>query len=244
VTSLGLGRDDAPDFLNVSLSQTDRIGHGYGPLSREQLDNLLRLDRALGEFFTFLDGTVGAGRWVVGLSADHGSLVSPETPWPGEKPGRRGTAEEKKALTEIRDAAARSANDPAMPARTVAALRQLPFVADAYTHAQLLSSDKGTPADSFVVLERRSLYPGRFAADFSAFGVEYRFVEGWTGYVRGTGHGSPYWYDRHVPLAFMGPGFAAGRDTTRAATVDFAPTLARAIGVPVPAGVDGRSLAR
>jgi predicted AlkP superfamily pyrophosphatase or phosphodiesterase len=244
VTSLGLGRDDAPDFLNVSLSQTDRIGHGYGPLSREQLDNLLRLDRALGEFFTFLDGTVGAGRWVVGLSADHGSLVSPETTWPGEKPGRRGTAEEKKALTEIRDSAARSANDPATPARTVAALRRLPFVADAYTHAQLLGSDKGTPADSFVVRERRALYPGRFAAEFSALGVEYRFVEGWTGYVRGTGHGSPYWYDRHVPLAFMGPGFAAGRDTTRAATVDFAPTLSRAIGVPVPSGLDGRPLLR
>src|SRR6185436_19106444 len=79
VTSLGLGRDDAPDFLNVSLSQTDRVGHAYGPLSREQLDNLLRLDRELGEFFTFLDRSVGASRWVVGLSADHGSLVAPET---------------------------------------------------------------------------------------------------------------------------------------------------------------------
>ena len=105
VTSLGLGRDDAPDFLNVSLSQTDRIGHAYGPLSREQLDNLLRLDRELGEFFTFLDRTVGAGRWVVGLSADHGSLVSPETSWPGERAGRRGTAEEKAKLRATRDTA-------------------------------------------------------------------------------------------------------------------------------------------
>src|SRR5919112_812140 len=79
VRSLGLGRDEVPDFLNVSLSQTDRLGHPYGPLSREQLDNLLRLDRELGEFFTFLDTAVGAGRWVVALSADHGSLVAPET---------------------------------------------------------------------------------------------------------------------------------------------------------------------
>src|SRR6185436_18763345 len=142
--------------LNVSLSQTDRVGHAYGPLSREQLDNLLRLDRALGEFFTFLDRTVGAGRWVVGLSADHGSLVAPETPAPGELAGRRATAAERRALAAVRDTAARAGDDPAMPERTVAALKRLPFVADAYTHAQLLA---GTPADSFAVLARRSLYP-------------------------------------------------------------------------------------
>ena len=70
-----------------------------------------------------------------------------------------------------------------------------------------------------------------------------RYAEGWTTNVRGTSHGTPYWYDRHVPLLFMGPGIAAGRDTTRAATVDFAPTLARVIGVPVPSDVDGHPLA-
>jgi hypothetical protein len=239
VTSLGLGRDEAPDFLNVSLSQTDRIGHAYGPLSREALDNLLRLDRELGEFFTFLDRTVGAGRWVVGLSADHGSLVPPETPWPGEPTSRRGTDAEKAALRALRDTVASMENNAGTPAWTAAALRRLPFVAEAYTHTQLTS---GAPADSFAVLERRMLYPGRFAAEFSPFGVEVRYAEGWTTYVRGTGHGSPYWYDRHVPLLFMGAGVPAGRDTTRAATVDFAPTLARLLGVPVTGAVDGRAL--
>ena len=242
VTSLGLGRDDAPDFLNVSLSQTDRVGHAYGPMSREQLDNLLRLDRELGEFFAFLDQAVGTGRWTIGLSADHGSLLAPETlPQPGESPaGRRGTEAEWATLTAIRDTAAQAAADPATPARTVAALRRLPFVADAYTHAQLLS---GAPADSFAVLARRSLYPGRAGGVFSAYGVEVRFAEGWLGSVRGTEHGTPYWYDRHVPLLFMGPGIAAGRDTTRAATVDFAPTLARLLRLPIPTNLDGHPLA-
>ena len=241
VSSLGLGRDDAPDFLNVSLSQTDRVGHAYGPMSREQLDNLLRLDRELGTFFDFLDRTVGADRWVVGLSADHGSLLAPETlPQPGESAaGRRGTDAEKAQLKTIRDAAAKAPNDAATATRTAAALRQLPFVADAYTHAQLLG---GTSADSFAVLERRSLYPDRAAADFSPFGVEVRFVEGWLSSVRGTSHGTPYWYDRHVPLLFMGPHIAPGRDTSRAATVDFAPTLARVLRVPAPSDLDGRPL--
>ena len=78
VTSLGLGRDASPDFINVSVSATDYIGHAYGPLSREQLDNLLKLDKQLGEFFDFLDSTVGKGKWAMMLSADHGVMDSPE----------------------------------------------------------------------------------------------------------------------------------------------------------------------
>lgn len=243
VTSLRLGQDENPDFLNISLSQTDRIGHAYGPLSREQLDNLLHLDRALGDFFTFLDRNVGAGRWVVGLSADHGALLAPETlPQPGESAaGRRATGEERAALRAIaRDAEAmQEAGDSAVATKTAAALARLPFVAAAYTHAALLN---GSPADSFAVLERRSLYPGRAGAEFSRFGVEVRYQEGWMAKATGTTHGTPYWYDRHVPMIFMGAGITAGRDTTRAATVDFAPTLARTIGVTPPAGLDGRAL--
>lgn len=244
VTSLHLGRDEAPDFLNVSLSQTDRVGHAYGPLSREQLDNLLRLDRALGEFFTFLDRTVGAGRWAVGLSADHGALLAPETlPQPEESPaGRRATREERASLTAVRrDAEAQlAAGDTSVATRTAAALQRLPFVAAAYTHAQLLS---GTPADSFAVLERRSLYPGRAGGEFSPFGVEVRYVEGWLSRSTGTTHGTPYWYDRHVPIIFMGPGIIAGRDTSRAATVDFAPTIASLLGIRAPTDLDGQPLA-
>lgn len=243
VTALGLGRDGSPDFLNVSLSQTDRVGHAYGPMSHEQLDNLLHLDRVLGEFFTFLDTTVGAGRWVVGLSADHGALLAPETlPQPGESPaGRRATREERAALTAIRrrgDTLLVS-GDTAVATKTAAALSRLPFVAATYTHAELL---RGSPADSFAVLERRSLFPGRAGAEFSVYGVEVRYVEGWMNRTTGTTHGTPYWYDRHVPLIFMGPGIPAGRDTSRAATVDFAPTLARLLGVPTPRDLDGHPL--
>ena len=240
VSALSLGRDDAPDLLAVSLSQADRVGHKFGPQSREQLDNLLRLDRDLGAFFAFLDREVGAGRWVLGLSADHGAVLAPETlPQPGEPAGRRATAAERAALRAIRDTASRARDDPATPERTAAALRRLPFVAAAYTHAQLLNA---APADSFALLARRSLYPGRAAGEFSPFGVEVRHAEGWLTNVRGTGHGTPYWYDRHVPLLFTGPGVARGRDATRAATVDMAPTLARLLRVPAPADLDGRPL--
>src|SRR5207253_295413 len=124
------------------------------------------------------DRTVGAERWAVGLSADHGSLLAPETPQAGEVAGRRATAPERAQLKTIRDEAARGEGDPATPARTAEALRKLPFVANAYLDTELA---KGAAPDSFAVLERRSLYPGRAGADFTPLGVEVRFAEGWLG---------------------------------------------------------------
>lgn len=241
VTSLELGRDEVPDFLNVSLSQTDRIGHDYGPLSREELDNLLRLDRELGEFFAFLDRTVGAGRWTVGLSADHGSLIAPEDlPTADEKmTGHRQTRAERAALDSIRAEADRHAGDPATPARVVTALRRLPIVAEAWTHEQV---GRASPSDSFAVLYQRALYPGRQGEDFDRQGVSVRYIEGFLTYPRGSSHGLPYWYDRHVPMIFMGAGIPAGRDSTRVSTVDFAPTLARQLRIAFPGDLDGHPL--
>ncbi|HET6616463.1 MAG TPA: alkaline phosphatase family protein [Gemmatimonadota bacterium] len=241
VAETGLGRDSIPDFLNVSLSQTDRIGHDFGPLSREQLDNLLRLDRELGDFFAFLDSTVGEGRWIAGLSADHGVLVTGQDMRVGEQESaRRWTPEEERAVAAIYAENAGSADSPESPERIARALERLDFVADAYTHAELMADE---PADSFAVLERRSLYPGRAREDFSPLGVEVRYDPWFLDRELGSGHGTPYWYDRNVPMIFMGPGIPPGRDATRASTTDFAPTLARLLGIPYPEDVDGSPLA-
>jgi predicted AlkP superfamily pyrophosphatase or phosphodiesterase len=241
VEELDLGDDEVPDFLNVSLSATDRVGHDYGPRSREQLDNLLRLDRELGEFFEFLDRTVGEGDWLVALSSDHGSAVPPEDLWlEGDTTSRRWTPEEEAALDSIRARADRLGADTTGLERTVAALESLGFVEDVWTVKELLETP---PADSFAVLMSRSVYPGRVHEDFGREGVEVLFDAGWLEGLRGTEHGTPRWYDRHVPIVFLGPGIAAGRDSTRASTTDFAPTLAALLGLPVPEGVDGAPLA-
>src|SRR5688500_14771131 len=78
ITSEELGTDNITDFLAVSFSTTDYIGHSYGPNSIEEEDNLLRLDKDLGEFFDFLDSKVGKGQYLAFLSADHGVLQAPE----------------------------------------------------------------------------------------------------------------------------------------------------------------------
>ena len=238
VTQLGLGRDGPVDLLTVSVSQTDAVGHEFGPFSREQLDNLYRLDQRLGAFFEFLDRTVGRDRYVVGLSADHGVLTPPEDPRaiPGS---RRLTAAERQAMQQIVTTAQASAESN-VPARIAAALKGQPAIADAYTTQELMER---TPRDSFAVMMRRSLYPGRAGGNFSREGVEAWLRSGILGNERtGTTHGSPYWYDRHVPIIFMGPGIRAERVSVRASTVDFAPTLATYARVRYPGDRDGRPL--
>jgi len=243
VQALGLGKDGSPDLLAISLSQTDRIGHTYGPFSREHLDNLLRLDRELGEFLAFLDETVGAGRWVLALSADHGVHEAPEVAQVLGLPGLRATERERDALNRAVAEAqerAKGSDDATAAAFIVEAIKQLPFVVDAWTHAEL---DAATaPADSFVELFRKARHPGREPGVLGRQGVEVMFVEGFITYPRGATHGSPYYKDRHVPIIFMGAGVKPGIDSTRAATVDIAPTLARLLGVPVPDDLDGKAL--
>src|SRR5688500_9669874 len=214
VTELGLGRDATVDLLAVSLSQTDGVGHEYGPFSREQLDNLFRIDRRLG------------------------ALTPPEDA-SARRGARRLTGAERQALQQIAtEAVAAGGADTA--ARIAAGVKGHPAIANAWTATELMER---TPADSFAVLARRSMYPGRVAGIFRREGVE-----AWlrsailTNERTGTTHGSPYWYDRHVPMIFMGPGVRAGRVGDRVATVDFAPTLATEARVRFPADLDGRAL--
>lgn len=73
-----LGGDSVPDLLSISLSATDRIGHAFGPNSREAEDNLHRLDLLLGEFLDYLEGRLGRDSFMLALSSDHGMRPIPE----------------------------------------------------------------------------------------------------------------------------------------------------------------------
>ncbi len=240
VTARQLGQDEVPDMLAVSLSQTDRVGHAYGPYSREQLDNLLRLDRELGAFFDWLDTEVGQDRWLVSFSSDHGVSPDPEALTAEGTQATRLTTADGAALQQALDRSARVANgNRALLADSLAAaVRQIPWVARAWTDRDLTET---APADSFAVLERHSFYPGRPQGLLSRLGVEMQLqphVLTW-GYQHGTGHGSPYYYDRHVPFIVMGPGVVSGKDPARVSTTDVAPTLALILGIPAPADLDG-----
>ncbi len=121
-------------------------------------------------------------------------------------------------------------------------LETLPWVADAIPHSEILST--APPADSFVRLYRNSYYEGRWADSTSILGVEVRMKPNHMLRTdpRGVGHGSPYMYDRHVPIIFMGPGIQPGVSAEPVRTVDLAPTLSAFLGIPYPEDLDGRVL--
>jgi predicted AlkP superfamily pyrophosphatase or phosphodiesterase len=234
---LRLGQDDSPDFLALSFSQTDHVGHTYGPSSREQLDNLLRLDRVLGRLFDELDRAAGDRGWLLAFSSDHGVLETLEAPQPTELAGRRLSAAERGALQAAVERL--DSLDQREASRAAAELVTLPMVAAVYPLSTIATAAR---PDTFAVLYARNHFPGRYPDEVSRAGVylrlEPRSVEGGDP----GSHGSPYWYDRHVPLFFMGRGVQAGSSSAPASTLDAAPTLARLARIAFPADVQGRDL--
>jgi len=235
------GRSAGPDYLALSFSQTDNVGHAYGPMSQEQLSNLVHLDGLLGELFTMLDDAVGPGRWVLGLSADHGVMTSPEWLVETGGSGRRLTVDERREMFRVAAEAAEGAASPdEAQLRVARAVEGL-----AWVQAVFLPSDvTGEPADSMAALFGRSHSDSRLVGPLARYGLHVQFAPGGLNRTepRGTSHGSPYWHDRHVPLILYGKGVEPGVSQAAAYTYDLAPTLAALAGIAVPDDLDGRAL--
>ncbi len=241
IAELELGQRSAVDFLALSFSQTDRIGHNYGPFSREQLDNLLHLDVVLDDLFRMLDDAVGAEGWVAGFSSDHGILEVPEhlgeTGVGSRRLGREDIAAFRRAVNGVVNGGAQG-EELAWGIKW--ALEELPFVERAYTFAEV--EDVQSRPDSFALLFDRSLDRERAVSLPSRYGVYHRWKPHYFASNDVTTHGSPYYYDRTVPIIFLGAGVAAGVSHEEAATVDVAPTLAHLAGIETPGDLDGRVL--
>ncbi|MEJ2542098.1 MAG: alkaline phosphatase family protein, partial [Gemmatimonadota bacterium] len=167
VDELALGRRGVVDYLGLSFSQTDYVGHQYGPLSQEQLDNLYRLDRTLGELIDMLDRRVGAGRWVLGLSSDHGVLTAPEWLEAQGETARRLTRDELRGLRATAlEAANRGGDARAIQDRVVAAVESLDFVDRVYRASELEARSQAgdTIAGLFLSARREDRLTGSLAA--------------------------------------------------------------------------------
>jgi predicted AlkP superfamily pyrophosphatase or phosphodiesterase len=260
VTNEKLGQRGVQDILSVSLSSHDYVNHAFGPESRLSHDHTLHLDRHLQAFFQFLDQQVGAGNYVLALTADHGFTDTPE--WAatqgrdaGRFSGGPSLAAVNAALSArfgvdklARDfsAAGLLLNDKLAAERGLkfadvqAAAREellkLPGVAAVFTREQLLGTDTATP---YLDAMRKSFDPTRAAQ------LQIVLKPHWIYSYRpgGSTHGSPYDYDTHVPLMFWGPSYVGqGEVKARAEVADLAPTLAALAGLPAPAQAQGRDL--
>jgi predicted AlkP superfamily pyrophosphatase or phosphodiesterase len=243
IRELELGQRTSTDFLSVSFSQTDRVGHRFGPFSVEQLDNLLRLDEILGEFLDALDESVGEGNWVLGFSADHGVLSIPEYLDP---PVQRMTLElQREIYGPIQALVSEGLRGAELQTRAIASLEEHEEVADAIAFTEI--NGFGEPADSFGVLFSRSFSRERLTSPLGRLGIQIRWKPGFLDiptWTRGTTHESPYYYDRWVPLIFYGAGVPAGHSAGPASSVDLAPTLAALADIPFPDDLDGKVLVR
>jgi predicted AlkP superfamily pyrophosphatase or phosphodiesterase len=258
--ALQLGRGPQTDVLAVSLSATDYIGHTYGPDSREQHDNVLRLDRALGAFIDSLYKLRDSSTIVFALTADHGVTPFPELvaqranrPAPPRYDLQPAIATLRAELRQVgvdtaavmfdgplvyvdRSAFASAGVDPDPILRRFARVaRTLPAIARVDQVRGLAGRD--TVHDAVT---RRWLH--MIPADSP---VEWVITPREGAYPVGATiaeHGLPYDDDAHVPVIFYGPWFRAARFSDRALVVDMAPTLADVIGVPPTERLDGRVL--
>jgi len=259
----GLGQDDTPDVLAVSLSSHDYINHTFGPESRLSHDHLLQVDRLLQGFFQELDQAVGAHRYAVALSTDHGFLDTPEYRRRQGLPGGRlpvgpalnalnqhlaaafGVPKAARGLsagTLLLDEDALAAKGVAVATAAHAAasfLQQLEGIAASHPESELASSAAPRADQPHLQALRLSWYPPRTGQ------LALVPLEGWMYSSRPTGstHGSPWAYDQHVPLLLWGPAwFGQGEVKTRVQPADLAPTLARTLGLPPLAQAQGRPL--
>ncbi len=252
---VGVGqRANAPDLLVVSLSTTDRIGHDYGPDSKELHDHLLRLDRWFGWFQDSLAHFVPGGRILYVLTADHGSQdwveATVERGHPADRPTMKPMLERLRAALLARwgtnfgmyqedgllygDTSAMRARgiDVARLADSLAdETRTFPGVWRVYTPRTLSRAPR---TDAEARLWRRGIPPSQ------GWLVAASFREGYV--WERTDHGSTNILDQRVPIAFWGVGIPAGRSLRTISTTDIAPTLAALLRITPTEKVDGTVL--
>jgi predicted AlkP superfamily pyrophosphatase or phosphodiesterase len=265
VQDMKLGQGPATDIISVGASATDYVGHTYGTDGAEMCIQLANLDATLGAFFDVLDRT-GVDYQVV-LTADHGGNDLPEREvlqgMPEAQrvdvalaPANMGRAiGQKLGLTipllfgdmpngDVWISTALTVDQrKTVLAETIARYKAMPQVAEVLTGKQIAASPmpKGPPENWSFIQKARASYDPTRSGDLLVF-LKPRVtpIPSPSGGSVAT-HGSPYNYDRRVPILFWRKGMTGFEQPAGVETVDIAPTLAALIGLQVP-GVDGKCL--
>ena len=238
--TLGLGTDDQPDLLAVSFSETDYIGHAHTSESWEALDNMLRLDDAIGRLLAHLDATVGADRYTVMLTSDHGSVQPTEVRVDANEIRKTATS----ALSRVGGDAEVLFEDPGI--YLPAAVRSNP---DMYAQAMALIAEEVSaiagihsaypwrteaPTDELAEDVMLSVHPDRSGDLYVVLApgalYDYHRAPG-----KGTSHGTPWDDDQRVPFLAAGAGITPGTGAADADVRQVAVTAAALLGVGTPA---------
>jgi predicted AlkP superfamily pyrophosphatase or phosphodiesterase len=266
ITGEELGQRGHTDLLTVSFSSNDYVGHRVGPDAPEVRDMSIRTDQVLAKLFQSIDREVGMKNVVIVLSADHGVAATPQQDKLDKMPGgyigkgieetvesalnqRFGKAKwlipggsetglyfDRQALDDARTVDRKPGRDEQVYAVAKRALLSAPqlHVSRVYSREQL---ENGIEGDFIARAEMNGYYPRRSPDLSLVFEPGYMLGSG-----SGTTHFSPYAYDRHVPVLFMGQGIKPGRYDETIMPNDIAPTLATMLAIQTPSGSSGRVL--
>jgi predicted AlkP superfamily pyrophosphatase or phosphodiesterase len=251
-----LGQMGNADFLAISLSSTDYVGHQFGPNSIEAEDTYLRLDKDLESFLAYLDKTVGKGNYLFFLTADHGATHTPafskENKLPGEGMSTRkykadldslifAKFKAKKAIFTLMNNQVIFDMDAIQTAK--ADYNQIKQVCVDYLIKQegILNAvdiknmnNSSIPAD--LKMKITNGYNARRSGD-----IYYILNPGWYPSTSpGTGHGAWNPYDSHIPAVFMGWGVKPGKTNKEYYMTDIAPTISALLHIQQPSGSIGK----
>ena len=258
ISNEALGADDVTDLLALSFSSPDYIGHSFGPDSWETMDNYIKLDEILADFFTFLDKQVGKDNYTVFLTADHAVANIPGYNIKHQIPaGISSEGAFKNEIGSMLSAKGYNANlinfigegniylnHPLMDSLHINQENVFELVSQFLEKKpdvlQIVNARKAASAPIPAALRER-IVNGFNAQRSGDMVIIYK-----SGYVAGsptgTGHGTFYNYDAHIPLLFFGTGIKKGIVHRETYMTDIAPTIATLMGIQMPSGSVGKPI--
>ena len=250
-----LGKSPKTDFLTISFSSPDYVGHAFGPNSIEIEDTYLRLDKDIAEILTSLDNSLGKNNYLVFLSADHGVADVPGFSQSQKLPA--GVLDYGETMKEVKSA-------------LKSAFGEGEFIraednSQLYLNANIMEEKKVSYAQIYEIVRKTLLRRDDVAdvvdlhnlANSTLPDYQLNYVKNgfnprrsgdialvlnpnwFTGRKQGTTHGSMYSYDTHVPLLFYGWKIKTGETTIRTNISDISPTVADLLNILEPTGSIG-----
>jgi predicted AlkP superfamily pyrophosphatase or phosphodiesterase len=251
-----LGADGITDFLAISYSSTDYIGHSFGPNSIEAEDGMVRLDKDLGDLLDWLDRKVGKGQYTVFLSSDHGVAPAPEFLRENKSSAGRFFASD--LVTKLnKDLAAKyninkivvadenyqvHLDHYLLDSARINIKEVIQWVIDrlyldpAIDRAFALEDLNTVPLPATIRKMINNGYYPRRNGDVQ-FILKPGYIDAWA--TTGTTHGLWNPYDAHIPLLWYGWGIKQGKSNKEVYMTDIAPTLAALLHIQMPSGCVG-----
>ena len=253
-----LGQDADTDFLTISFSATDYVGHNFGVNSKEIEDTYIRLDRDLGRVLTALDEKVGKGNYTVFLTADHGAVNVPAYLKSVKIPGGYfdGAKYEKDLKNYVSQKYGRE--DLIENVSNYQVFFSYKVLADNDIDSEKLQKDIAQFTLQYdqvdMVLTRAELTAGNYTTGVAEL-VQRGFNQKRSGDVfiildpavisyskTGSTHGTAFGYDTHVPLLFYGAGVKKGATYAPTVIPDIAATVAALLRIEPPNGESGEPI--